>query len=61
MNPSLVLLFCLSPLAIVFIVMKLAVWLSEATSYRAKTEQLKNMQHGPYEIWDYEDENTDNW
>jgi len=51
----------LSPLAIVFIVMKLAVWISEATSYRAKTEELKNMQHGPYEIWDYEDEDTDNW
>jgi hypothetical protein len=41
--------------------MKLAVWISEATSYRSKTQELQKMQHGPYEIWDYEDEETDNW
>ena len=53
---SLVLLFCLSPLAIVFIVMKLAIWISEATSYRAEIEKLKRMQHGPYEFYDDEEE-----
>jgi|TARA_B100001094_G_C17794344_1_gene605945 hypothetical protein len=61
MNQSLVLLLCLSPLATIFIVMKFAVWISEATSYRSKTQELKKMQHGPYEIWDYEDEEADDW
>lgn len=36
--------------------MKLAIWISEATSYRAETEKLKRMQHGPYEFYDDEEE-----
>ena len=60
MNPSLVLLLCLSPLAAVFIVMKLALWLSETAAFRAETDKLKRMQHGPYEVWDYEEE-EDEW
>ena len=50
MNQSLVLLLCLSPLATIFIVMKLAVWISETTSFRSETEKLKRMQYGPYEV-----------
>ncbi len=61
MNQSLVLLLCLSPLATIFIVMKLAIWITETSSFRSKTEELKKMQHGPRLIWDYEDEETDNW
>ena len=57
---SLVLLLCLSPLAAVFIVMKLAIWFTETVSFRAETEKLKKMQHGPYEFWD-EEEEDDNW
>jgi len=57
---SLVLLLCLSPLAAVFIVMKLAIWFSETISFRSETERLKRMQQGPYEIWDYEEED-DEW
>ena len=49
---SLVLLLCLSPLAAVFIVMKLAIWFTETMSFRSETERLKRMQHGPYEVWD---------
>ena len=60
MNSSLVLLLCLSPLAAVFIVMKLAIWLSETAAFRAETNKLKRMQHGPYEVWDYEEED-DEW
>ena len=60
MNSSLVLLLCLSPLAAVFIVMKLALWLSETAAFRAETDKLKRMQHGPYEVWDYEEED-DEW
>ena len=61
MNSSLVLLLCLSPLAVVFIVMKLALWITETASFRAETEKLKKMQHGPYEFWDEEEENDDEW
>ena len=61
MNSSLVLLLCLSPLAAVFIVMKLAIWLSETAAFRSETERLKRMQHGPYEFWDDEEEEDDKW
>ena len=61
MNSSLVLLLCLSPLAAVFIVMKLALWLSETAAFKAETDKLKRMQHGPYEVWDDEEENDDEW
>ena len=59
-NPSLVLLLCLSPLAAVFIVMKLALWLSETSAFSSETQKLKRMQHGPYEVWD-EEEEDDEW
>ena len=57
---SLVLLLCLSPLLVIFIVMKLALWITETTSFRAETERLRRMQHGPYEVWD-EEEEEDEW
>ena len=57
---SLVLLLCLSPLAVIFVVMKLALWITETTPFRAETERLKRMQHGPYEVWD-EEEEDDEW
>ena len=53
---SLVLLLCLSPLVVIFIVMKLALWLTETASFRAETERLKRIQHGPYEFYDEEEE-----
>ncbi len=59
---SLVLILCLSPLAVIFIVMKLALWITETASYRAETEKLKRIQHGPYEFYDYEkEEQEDDW
>ena len=57
---SLVLLLCLSPLVVIFIVMKLALWLTETASFRSETERLRRMQHGPYEVWD-EEEEEDEW
>ena len=56
---SLILLLCLSPLAAVFIVMKLALWLAETSAFNAETKKLERMQHGPYEFWD--DEEEDEW
>jgi len=55
-QPSLILLLCLSPLAAVFIVMKLALWLAETSAFKAETEKLQRMQHGPYIVWDDEEE-----
>ena len=60
MNQSLLLFLCLSPLALIFFVMKIAVWLTETASFRSETEKLKRMQHGPYEVWD-EEEDNDEW
>ena len=59
MNPSLVLLLCLSPMAVIFIILKLSMWITETASLRAETDKLKRMQHGPYEFWDEEEE--DEW
>ena len=59
MNPSLVLLLCLSPMVIIFIVLKLSMWITETATFRAETDKLKRMQHGPYEFWDEEEE--DEW
>ncbi len=53
---SIVLLLCLSPLAIVFVIMKLSLWIAESMSYNSETEKLKRMQHGPYIVWDDEEE-----
>ena len=59
---SLVLILCLSPLAVIFIVMKLAIWFTETISFRSETERLKKMQHGPYEFYDYDrEEEDDDW
>ena len=57
---SLILLLCLSPLAAVFIVMKLALWLAETSAFKKETKKLQRMQYGPYEVWDDEEED-DEW
>ena len=57
---SLILILCLSPLAVIFLVMKLALWVGETVEFAAKTKKLERMQHGPYIVWD-EDEEEDKW
>ena len=47
MNP-LILLACLSPLAIVFIVMKLAVWISAVNSESGYVRKEPFRKRGPY-------------
>jgi hypothetical protein len=39
--------------------MKLALWLAETSAFKKETEKLQRMQHGPYEVWD--DEEEDEW
>ena len=55
-QPSVILLLCLSPMAVMFVVIKLAIWLSETAKFKSETEKLKRMQHGPYIVWDDEEE-----
>ena len=50
-----VLLACLSPLVIIFIVMKLAVWLSGIYSEEKYVESESRKPHGPYVANPYED------
>ena len=59
-NYTFILLLCLTPLAAIFVVIKLALWISETASYRSETEKLKRMQRGPYEVWD-DKEDDDEW
>jgi len=54
MNP-LVLIACLSPIAIIFIVMKLAVFLSGIYSEEKYVESESKKPHGPYVANPYED------
>ena len=56
---SVILLLCLSPLAVIFVVIKLVMWLSETAKFNAETDKLKRMQHGPYMIWDDDEEDDE--
>ena len=54
MNPV-VLLACLSPIAVIFIIMKLAVFLSGIYSEEKYVESESKKPHGPYVANPYED------
>ena len=56
---SVILLLCLSPLAVIFVVIKIVVWLSETTRFNSETDKLKRMQPGPYIVWDPDEENDE--
>jgi len=56
---SLLLLLCLSPLAVIFVIMKMALWMGETASFAAKTKELGRMQHCPYMEGDEEED--DKW
>jgi hypothetical protein len=48
-------------MAVMFVVIKLAIWLSETAKFRSETDKLKRMQHGPYIVWDDEEDEDDNY
>ena len=56
---SVILLLCLSPRAVIFLVIKVSLWLTETMRFSSETEKLKRMQHGPYIVWDEEEEEDD--
>ena len=53
---SVILLLCLSPIAVIFLVIKISLWLTETMRFNSETEKLKRMQHAPYIVWDEEEE-----
>ena len=56
---SVILLLCLSPMLVIFLVIKISLWLTETMRFSSETEKLKRMQHGPYIVWDDDEEEDD--
>ena len=53
---SIILLLCLSPMVVIFVVIKISLWITETMKFNSETEKLKRMQHGPYIVWDDKEE-----
>jgi len=53
---SVILLLCLSPMVVIFVVIKISLWITETMKFNSETEKLKRMQHGPYIVWDDKEE-----
>ena len=58
---SVILLLCLSPMLVIFLVIKISLWVTETMRFSSETEKLKRMQHGPYIVWDDDEEEDDNY
>jgi len=58
---SVILLLCLSPMVVIFLVIKISLWITETMKFSSETEKLKRMQHGPYIIWDDEEDEDENY
>ena len=56
---SVIQLLCLSPIAVIFLVIKISLWITETMKFRSETEKLKRMQRGPYIVWDDEEDEDD--
>ena len=56
---SVILLLCLSPILVIFLVIKISLWVTETMKFSSETEKLKRMQHGPYIVWDDDEEEDD--
>ena len=56
---SVILLLCLSPIVVIFLVIKISLWITETMRFSSKTEKLKRMQRGPYIVWDDEEDEDD--
>ena len=58
---SVILLLCLSPMVVIFLVIKISLWITETMKFSTETEKLKRMQHGPYIIWDDDEDEDENY
>ena len=55
MEQSLILIACFFPLAIIYIVMKLSVWIASVESERTYVREDAKRPHGPYVVDAYAD------
>jgi len=58
---SVILLLCLSPIVVIFLVIKISLWITETMRFSSETEKLKRMQRGPYIVWDDEEDEDENY
>ncbi len=58
---SVILLLCLSPMVVIFLVIKISLWITETMKFSSETEKLKRMQHGPYIVWDDDEDEDENY
>ena len=58
---SVILLLCLSPMVVIFLVIKISLWITETMKFSTETEKLKRMQHGPYIVWDDDEDEDENY
>ena len=58
---SVILLLCLSPIVVIFLAIKISLWITETMRFISETEKLKRMQHGPYIVWDDEEDEDENY
>ena len=58
---SVILLLCLSPMVVIFLVIKISLWITETMKFSSETEKLKRMQRGPYIVWDDEEDEDENY
>ena len=64
MEQSLILIACFFPLAIIYIVMKLSVWIASVESERTYVREDAKRPHGPYvddAYADVDEEDEDYW
>ena len=48
-------------MVVIFLVIKISLWLTETMRFSSETEKLKRMQHGPYIVWDDEEDENENY
>jgi len=58
---SVILLLCLSPIVVIFLAIKISLWITETMRFSSETEKLKRMQRGPYIVWDDEEDEDENY
>jgi len=62
MHNGLIISLCFLPLAVIFVIMKLAVWLSGAYTEEKYVERESKVPHGPYVAEAYADvDEEDQW
>ena len=48
-------------MVVIFLVIKISLWITETMKFSTETEKLKRMQHGPYIIRDDDEDEDENY